>query len=126
MAKSGDCDGEDHRSVHLAHCAVHPHRGGVHQPLHLPPHHLAHGCCWLSRCNSWVIVNIVSALVKRQNCRYVVGATLSWAFKLRLDQITAVAIETAMQVSKIIIIINIIIITRPSLGGSLEWCSFNG
>ena len=40
------------------------------------------------------------------------GATLSWAFKLRLDQITAVAIETAMQVYNIfIVIITIFVIT---------------
>ena len=40
------------------------------------------------------------------------GATLSWAFKLRLDQITAVAIETAMQAYNIfIVIITIFVIT---------------
>ena len=64
VAKSSDRDGEDHRPVHLAHRGVHPHRGRVHQPLHLPPHHLAHGRGWLSRSNSWVIVDIIVALVK--------------------------------------------------------------
>ena len=63
VAKSGDGDGEDHRPLHLAHRPLHPHRGGVHQPLHLPPYHLAHGGRWLSRCNSWVVNIVISFIV---------------------------------------------------------------
>ena len=62
VAESCDRDGEDHRAVHPAHRALHPHRGGVHQPLHLPPHHMAHGGGWLSRCNSWVMLTSVIAV----------------------------------------------------------------
>ena len=63
VAKSSDRDGEDHRPVHLAHSPLHPHRRRLHQPLHLPPHHLAHGRGGLSRCNSWVFVGVLSLII---------------------------------------------------------------
>ena len=45
VASSSQGDGENHCALHPAHLDLHPDGGSLHQPLHLPPHHPAYGCC---------------------------------------------------------------------------------